>query len=116
MKTNKRKFMPTSLEKRFMAIFLLGAALSWAAFRYLRLIPALAVLLVGCLVVWRLLHRYLIKPIQALTMAVLESMGVWRDVDRRFFAERGIDIGRDVYTVKYAAGKLLERVGKAVVE
>ena len=73
MKTNKRKFMPTSLEKRFMAIFLLGAALSWAAFRYLRLIPALAVLLVGCLVVWRLLHRYLIKPIQALTMAVLES-------------------------------------------
>ena len=73
MKTNKRKFMPTSLEKRFMAIFLLGAALSWAAFRYLRLIPALAVLLVGCLVVWRLLHRYLIKPIQALTLAVLES-------------------------------------------
>ena len=73
MKTNKRKFMPTSLEKRFMAIFLLGAALSWAAFRYLHLIPALAVLLVGCLVVWRLLHRYLIKPIQALTMAVLES-------------------------------------------
>ena len=73
MKTNKRKFMPTSLEKRFMAIFLLGAALSWAAFRYLRLIPALAVLLGGCLVVWRLLHRYLIKPIQALTMAVLES-------------------------------------------
>ena len=73
MKTNKRKFMPTSLEKRVMAIFLLGAALSWAAFRYLRLIPALAVLLVGCLVVWRLLHRYLIKPIQALTMAVLES-------------------------------------------
>ena len=41
MKTNKRKFMPTSLEKRFMAIFLLGAALSWATFRYLRLIPAL---------------------------------------------------------------------------
>ena len=73
MKITKRKFMPTSLEKRFMAIFLLGAALSWAAFRYLRLIPALAVLLVGCLVVWRLLHRYLIKPIQALTMAVLES-------------------------------------------
>ena len=66
MKITKRKFMPTSLEKRFMAIFLLGAALSWAAFRYLHLIPALAVLLVGCLVVWRLLHRYLIKPIQEL--------------------------------------------------
>ncbi len=73
MQNGKRKFMPTSLEKRFMAIFLSGAALSWVAFRYLRLIPALAVLLVGCLAVWRMLHRYLIKPIQALTMAVLES-------------------------------------------
>ncbi len=73
MKTNKRRFIPTSLEKRFMAIFLLGAALSWAAFRYLRLIPALAVLLVGVLIIWRVLHIYLIKPIQALTMAVLES-------------------------------------------
>ena len=26
---------------------------------------------------------------------VLESMGVWRDVDRRFFAERGIDMPED---------------------
>ena len=73
MKTNKRKFMPTSLEKRFMAIFVLAAALSWVSFRYLRLIPALAVLLVGVIAVWRIMHRYLIKPIQALTMAVLES-------------------------------------------
>ena len=73
MKPNKRRFMPTSLEKRFMAIFILAAALSWVSFRYLRLIPALAVLLVGLIVVWRVMHRYLIKPIQALTMAVLES-------------------------------------------
>ncbi len=47
--------------------------LSWFAFRYLRLIPALAVLLIGLVVVWRLAHRHIIKPIQALTMAVLES-------------------------------------------
>ena len=26
---------------------------------------------------------------------VLDSMGVWRDVDRRFFAERGIDMPED---------------------
>ena len=44
MKNSKRRFIPTSLEKRFMAIFVLAAALSWAAFRYLPLIPALAVL------------------------------------------------------------------------
>ena len=73
MKNSKRRFIPTSLEKRFMAIFVLAAALSWAAFRYLPLIPALAVLLVGLIVVWRVLHAYLIKPIQALTLAVLES-------------------------------------------
>ena len=69
----KRRFIPTSLEKRFMLSFAFAAVLSWAAFRYLHLIPALAVLVVGCLVVWRLAHRHLIKPIQALTMAVLES-------------------------------------------
>ena len=69
----KRRFIPTSLEKRFMLIFILAAALSWAAFRYLPLIPALVVLLVGLIVVWRVLHYYLIKPIQALTLAVLES-------------------------------------------
>ena len=73
MKNGKRRFIPTSLEKRFMLIFVLAAALSWAAFRYLPLIPALAVLLVGLIVVWRVLHYYLIKPIQALTLAVLES-------------------------------------------
>ena len=73
MKNAKRKFVPTSLEKKLLAGFAVTAALSWAAFRYLRLIPALAVLLVGGGVVWFLLRRFLVKPIQALTMAVLES-------------------------------------------
>ena len=73
MKTGKRRFVPTSLEKRIMIGFACAAALSWVAFRYLRLIPALAVLLIGIVVVWRLAHRQIIKPIQALTMAVLES-------------------------------------------
>ena len=71
--TGKRRFVPTSLEKRFMLSFASAAVLSWAAFRYLKLIPALAVLLIGLVVVWRMAHRHLIKPIQALTMAVLES-------------------------------------------
>ena len=56
-----------------MAIFVIAAALSWVSFRYLHLIPALAVLLVGLIVVWRVIHWYLVKPLQALTMAVLES-------------------------------------------
>ena len=73
MKNAKRKFVPTSLEKKLLAGFAVTAALSWAAFRYLHLIPALAVLLIGGGVVWYLLRRFLVKPIQALTMAVLES-------------------------------------------
>ena len=73
MKNGRRKFVPTSLEKRFMLSFASAAVLSWFAFRYLHLIPALAVLLIGLVVVWRLAHRHIIKPIQALTMAVLES-------------------------------------------
>ena len=73
MKLNRRKFIPTSLEKKLLAAFVITAALSWASFRYLHLIPALAVLLVLGIGVWRLLRKYLVKPIQALTMAVLES-------------------------------------------
>ena len=73
MKTGKKKFIPTSLEKKLLLGFAVYAALSWAAFRYLRLIPALAVLLAGIGVGWWLLRRFLIKPIHALTMAVLES-------------------------------------------
>ncbi len=73
MKVNRRKFIPTSLEKKILAGFVITAALSWASFRYLHLLPALAVLLVMGAVVWRMLREYIVKPIQALTMAVLES-------------------------------------------
>ena len=72
MKNGKRRFIPTALEKRLLSVFAVTAALSWASFRYLRLIPALAVLLVGAAVLWWMLRKYLVKPIQALTMAVLE--------------------------------------------
>ena len=73
MKSGKRKFIPTSLDKKLLGGFILAAALGWASFRYLRLIPALAVLLAGIIAGWYLLRRFLVKPIQALTMAVLES-------------------------------------------
>ena len=73
MKTGKRKFIPTSLEKKLLGGFIAAAALGWASFRYLRLVPALLVLLVGVCAGWWLLRKFLVKPIQALTMAVLES-------------------------------------------
>ena len=73
MKTSRKSFIPTSLEKKILAGFVITAALSWASFRYLHLLPALAVLLVLGAVVWRMLRQYIVKPIQALTLAVLES-------------------------------------------
>ena len=69
----QRKFMPTSMEKKLLLAYIVAAALSWAAFRYLHLIPALIVLLGGGALGWFLLRKFLVKPIQQLTMAVIES-------------------------------------------
>ena len=73
MKRAEKKRLRLSLEKKILLGFAVTAAVSWAAFRYLRLIPALAVLLVLAVGVWLLLKKYLVKPIQALTLSVLES-------------------------------------------
>lgn len=73
MKKGEKKRPRLSLEKKILLGFAITAAVSWAAFRYLRLIPALAVLLVLAVGVWFLLRKYLVKPIQALTLSVLES-------------------------------------------
>lgn len=73
MKQNEKKRPRLSLTKKFLLGFVVTAAVSWAAFRYLRLLPALAVLLVLAVGVWYLLKTYLVKPIQALTLSVLES-------------------------------------------
>ena len=73
MKKTEKRRQRLSLEKKFLLGFVATAAVSWAAFRYLRLIPALAVLLVMAVGAWFLLKKYLVKPIQALTLSVLES-------------------------------------------
>lgn len=73
MKKGEKKRPRLSLEKKFLLGFVITAAVSWASFRYLRLIPALVVLLVLAVGVWLLLKKYLVKPIQALTLSVLES-------------------------------------------
>ena len=73
MKKRDKKRLRLSLEKKFMLGFAATAAVCWAAFRYLRLIPALAVLVAMALAVWLLLKRTLVEPIQKLTLSVLES-------------------------------------------
>jgi len=69
----QRRFVPTSLEKKLLLAYIIAAALSWASFRYLHLIPALIVLLGGGVLGWFMLRKFLVKPIQQLTMAVIES-------------------------------------------
>ena len=73
MKKRDKKRLRLSLEKKFLLGFAVTAAVCWAAFRYLRLIPALAVLVALALAVWLLLKRTLVEPIQKLTLSVLES-------------------------------------------
>lgn len=73
MKKSEKKRVSLSLEKKFLLGFAVTAAVSWAAFRYLRLIPALAALLVMAVIVWQLLRKLLVEPIQKLTLSVLES-------------------------------------------
>ncbi len=73
MKKTEKKRPRLSLEKKFLLGFVITAAVSWAAFRYLRLIPALAGLLALAVGGWLLLKKYLVKPIQALTLSELES-------------------------------------------
>ena len=73
MKRKGKKQVRLSLEKKFLLGFAATAAVSWAAFRYLQLIPALAVLLAMALGVWLLLRKLLVEPIQKLTLSVLES-------------------------------------------
>lgn len=73
MKKPLKKRIQLSLSKKILLGFFVTAAYSWAAFRYLRLVPALLALLVGAAAVWFLLKKLLIRPIQALTLSVLES-------------------------------------------
>lgn len=72
MKKTERR-LRLSLGKKFLLGFAATAAVSWAAFRYLKLIPALIALLVLAVVVWVLLRRLLVEPIRKLTLSVLES-------------------------------------------
>jgi len=69
----RKRRIALSLSKKILIGFFITATYSWAAFRYLSLIPALLALVIGAVAVWFLLRKMLIKPIQALTLSVLES-------------------------------------------
>ena len=69
----RQTILRMTLTKKFLLGFAVTAAVTWAAFRYLSLVPALISLVVVGGVVWWLIDRLLVKPIQAITLAVIES-------------------------------------------
>ncbi len=69
----KQRFFRVTLSKKILLGFVLAAAISIAAFHLLRMIYAVLVVFILAVVIYLLVDRYLIKPIQALTLSVIES-------------------------------------------
>lgn len=65
--------MYLSLGRKMLLAFIIAALCGWAAFRYLPLIPALAALAILAVAACLLTNRFLVKPIRALTLSVMES-------------------------------------------
>ncbi len=71
--SKKKRILPMSLSKKLLMFFLLTILLTWAVFHYLPLIPALLCLTAAAVLLYIYIERRLVKPLQALTLAVLES-------------------------------------------
>lgn len=69
----KQRVFRVTLSKKILLGFILAAVISIAVFHFLRMIYAILVLLALAVVIYLLIDRYLIKPIQALTLSVIES-------------------------------------------
>ena len=68
--TWKQRAFRVTLSKKILLGFILAAAISIAAFRWLRMLPAVLVFLGLTALIYFLIDRFLIKPIQALTISV----------------------------------------------
>lgn len=69
----KQNVFRITLSKKILFGFILAVVIAIAAFRILRPILAILVILIQSGVIYYLIDRYLIKPIQALTLSVIES-------------------------------------------
>ena len=72
---SNRKQQPyrLTLSKKILIGFILAVAIAVAAFHWLRMIFAVIVVIIQAVVIYLLIDRYLIRPIQALTLSVIES-------------------------------------------
>ncbi len=69
----KQSVFRITLSKKILLGFILAVIIAIAAFQIFKPIPAILVILVLAVVIYSLIDRYLIKPIQALTLSVIES-------------------------------------------
>ena len=71
--TLKHKVFRITLSKKILLGFVLAVVIAIVAFHFLRPVFAVLVIVVQSAVIYFLIDRYLIKPIQALTLSVIES-------------------------------------------
>ena len=69
----KQQAFRLTLSKKILLGFVLAVVISIAAFHWMRTIYAVLVVLVLAVVIYLLIDRFLIRPIQALTLSVIES-------------------------------------------
>ncbi len=69
----KQNVFRVTLSKKILLGFVLAVMIAIAAFRILRPVFAVLVILILAGVIYALINRYLIKPIQSLTLSVIES-------------------------------------------
>lgn len=69
----KRSILRITISKKILLGFVLAVIISIAAFHFLKPVYAILVILVLAVVIYYLIDRFLIKPIRALTLSVIES-------------------------------------------
>lgn len=69
----KQNLFRVTLSKKILLGFVLAVVISIVAFHVLKPIFAILVILLQAVIIYALIDRYLIKPIQALTLSVIES-------------------------------------------
>ena len=69
----KQRIFRVTLSKKILLGFVLAAVISIAAFHILKMIPAILVMIALVVIIYLLVDRYIIRPIQALTLSVIDS-------------------------------------------
>ena len=69
----KQRIFRVTLSKKIIFGFLLAVVIATIAFHFLKMAYAVLVVVIQAIVIYLLTDRYIIRPIQALTLSVIES-------------------------------------------